>query len=57
MKPRVAVIDVGSNSIKALVAEAGNAPHTLNCLYQQTLEVRIAFQFTPLSSTCDCDLK
>ena len=42
MRPRVAVIDVGSNSIKALVAEPGGAPHTLRCLHQQTLEVRIS---------------
>jgi exopolyphosphatase/guanosine-5'-triphosphate,3'-diphosphate pyrophosphatase len=42
MKPRVAVIDVGSNSIKALVAESGAGPFDLHPLFERTLEVRIS---------------
>lgn len=42
MKPRVAVIDIGSNSIKALVAGPGSGPGTLQSLYEETLEVRIS---------------
>ncbi len=42
MKPRVAVIDAGSNSIKALVAEAEDGPHGLRAVFEKTLEVRIS---------------
>jgi len=42
MKPRVAVIDAGSNSIKALVAEPDGGPHGLREVFEETLEVRIS---------------
>jgi exopolyphosphatase/guanosine-5'-triphosphate,3'-diphosphate pyrophosphatase len=42
MKPRVAVIDVGSNSIKALVAESNGGTFGLRSVYEETLEVRIS---------------
>lgn len=42
MKPRVAVIDVGSNSIKALVAAKGPGMFGLEVLFEHTLEVRIS---------------
>jgi exopolyphosphatase/guanosine-5'-triphosphate,3'-diphosphate pyrophosphatase len=42
MRPRVAVIDVGSNSIKALVAESGPGPFDLQVRFEETLEVRIS---------------
>lgn len=42
MSARVAVIDIGSNSIKSLVAEEGPEPHTLRGLHEETLEVRIS---------------
>jgi exopolyphosphatase/guanosine-5'-triphosphate,3'-diphosphate pyrophosphatase len=42
MKPRVAVIDVGSNSIKALVAETDGQPFGLKPVYEECLEVRIS---------------
>jgi exopolyphosphatase/guanosine-5'-triphosphate,3'-diphosphate pyrophosphatase len=37
-----AVIDIGSNSIKALVAGRGPAPFTLRKIFERTLEVRIS---------------
>jgi exopolyphosphatase/guanosine-5'-triphosphate,3'-diphosphate pyrophosphatase len=37
-----AVIDIGSNSIKALVAGRGPDPFTLRKVFEQTLEVRIS---------------
>lgn len=42
MKPRVAVIDVGSNSIKALVAGAGESSFDLEVFLEATEEVRIS---------------
>ena len=42
MSPRVAVIDIGSNSIKSLVAERDSAPYGLRALHEKTLEVRIS---------------
>lgn len=42
MKKRAAVIDIGSNSIKALVVERGAGPFALEVLYEETLEVRIS---------------
>lgn len=42
MSPRVAVIDVGSNSIKALVAERAAGPFGLRPVFEKTLEVRIS---------------
>ncbi len=43
MKPRVAVIDVGSNSIKVLVAESTDNAFGLNPVFQENLEVRISY--------------
>lgn len=42
MKPRAAVIDVGSNSIKLLVAELSDDEASLTPVYQNNLEVRIS---------------
>lgn len=42
MRPRVAVIDIGSNSIKSLVAERAGGPFGLRALHEKTLEVRIS---------------
>jgi len=42
VKPRVAVIDIGSNSIKALVAESDGSRFGLIPLYEETFEVRIS---------------
>jgi exopolyphosphatase/guanosine-5'-triphosphate,3'-diphosphate pyrophosphatase len=42
MKPRVAVIDVGSNSIKVLVAESSGDSLGLHPVFQENLEVRIS---------------
>ncbi|NDV63331.1 hypothetical protein G0Q06_12770 [Puniceicoccales bacterium CK1056] len=42
MKPRVAVIDIGSNSIKSLVAERDGGTFGLRALHEKTLEVRIS---------------
>jgi len=42
LKKRVAVIDVGSNSIKALVAEAASPLPLLKVCFERTLEVRIS---------------
>lgn len=42
MSETVAVIDVGSNSIKLLVARAGDAPHSLETLFSETIETRIS---------------
>ncbi|WPJ94975.1 hypothetical protein SH580_16220 [Coraliomargarita algicola] len=42
MPDTVAVIDVGSNSIKLLVARAGIAPHSLETLFSETIETRIS---------------
>jgi len=42
MPETVAVIDVGSNSIKLLVARAGSAPKSLETLFSETIETRIS---------------
>jgi exopolyphosphatase/guanosine-5'-triphosphate,3'-diphosphate pyrophosphatase len=42
MNHSVAVIDIGSNSIKALVAEKGDGPHSIQPLMEKSLEVRIS---------------
>ncbi|MDQ8195202.1 hypothetical protein QEH59_12255 [Coraliomargarita sp. SDUM461004] len=42
MPETVAVIDVGSNSIKLLVARAGAAPQSLETLFSETIETRIS---------------
>ncbi|TVP81326.1 MAG: phosphatase [Puniceicoccaceae bacterium] len=42
MSNKVAVIDVGSNSIKLLVACAGERPGSLQALFGETLETRIS---------------
>lgn len=42
MSETVAVIDVGSNSIKLLVARAGETPHSLKTLFTETIETRIS---------------
>lgn len=42
MYKRVAIIDVGSNSIKDLVAEHSSSPAKLHVLAQRTLDVRIS---------------
>lgn len=42
MKSRVGVIDVGSNSIKALLAEEATVPAHLRVIFEKTLEVRIS---------------
>ncbi|MEX0326461.1 MAG: Ppx/GppA phosphatase family protein [Puniceicoccaceae bacterium] len=42
MNPRVAVIDVGSNSIKALVAERHEGEFGIAAVYEEALEVRIS---------------
>ena len=42
MSDTVAVIDVGSNSIKLLVARAGAKPNTLETLLNETIETRIS---------------
>ncbi len=42
MRRRVGVIDVGSNSIKALVAEEGAHRDHLTVIFEKTLEVRIS---------------
>lgn len=42
MSSRVAVIDVGSNSIKAIVAESSANCASLNPVFQENLEVRIS---------------
>jgi exopolyphosphatase/guanosine-5'-triphosphate,3'-diphosphate pyrophosphatase len=38
----VAVIDVGSNSIKLLVARSGNTPDSVETLFTETIETRIS---------------
>ncbi|MEX0323721.1 MAG: Ppx/GppA phosphatase family protein [Puniceicoccaceae bacterium] len=43
MRPRVAVIDVGSNSIKVLVAEMSTDGPFLLPVFQENLEVRISY--------------
>ena len=40
--PTVAVIDVGSNSIKLLVARAGQAPGRVETVFAETIETRIS---------------
>ena len=42
MPDTVAVIDVGSNSIKLLVARAGAQPNCLETLFDETIETRIS---------------
>ena len=42
MPDTVAVIDVGSNSIKLLVARAGTKPNSLETLCSETIETRIS---------------
>lgn len=42
MPDTVAVIDVGSNSIKLLVARVGSAPKSLETLFSETIETRIS---------------
>jgi exopolyphosphatase/guanosine-5'-triphosphate,3'-diphosphate pyrophosphatase len=42
MPDTVAVIDVGSNSIKLLVARAGATPKSLETLFSETIETRIS---------------
>jgi exopolyphosphatase/guanosine-5'-triphosphate,3'-diphosphate pyrophosphatase len=42
MPDTVAVIDVGSNSIKLLVARAGAKPNSLETLFSKTIETRIS---------------
>lgn len=42
MPETVAVIDVGSNSIKLLVARAGETPKSLETLFSETIETRIS---------------
>ncbi|MGZ0656079.1 Ppx/GppA phosphatase family protein [Coraliomargarita sp. W4R72] len=42
MPETVAVIDVGSNSIKLLVARAGTPPKSLETLFSETIETRIS---------------
>lgn len=42
MTETVAVIDVGSNSIKLLVAREGTVPGTLDPLFSETIETRIS---------------
>jgi exopolyphosphatase/guanosine-5'-triphosphate,3'-diphosphate pyrophosphatase len=42
MPDTVAVIDVGSNSIKLLVARAGTKPNSLETLFDETIETRIS---------------
>ena len=42
MPATVAVIDVGSNSIKLLVARAGTTRHSLDTLFSETIETRIS---------------
>lgn len=42
MPETVAVIDVGSNSIKLLVARAGETPNTLETVFSETIETRIS---------------
>ncbi|MBL6919622.1 MAG: phosphatase, partial [Puniceicoccaceae bacterium] len=42
MPDTVAVIDVGSNSIKLLVARAGAKPNSLETLFDETIETRIS---------------
>jgi len=42
MPDTVSVIDVGSNSIKLLVARAGGAPNSLETLFSETIETRIS---------------
>jgi exopolyphosphatase/guanosine-5'-triphosphate,3'-diphosphate pyrophosphatase len=42
VSPRVGVIDIGSNSIKALVAQADGEPTGLRAVFERTLEVRIS---------------
>lgn len=42
MPETVAVIDVGSNSIKLLIARAGAAPKRLETLFSETIETRIS---------------
>ena len=42
MNPRVAVIDVGSNSIKALVARKADGAFGIERVFEETLEVRIS---------------
>ncbi|MEX0332183.1 MAG: Ppx/GppA phosphatase family protein [Puniceicoccaceae bacterium] len=42
MSPRVAVIDVGSNSIKALVARKQDGIFGIEAIYEESLEVRIS---------------
>ena len=42
MRKTVAVVDVGSNSIKLLVARAGPTPERLEALFSETIETRIS---------------
>jgi exopolyphosphatase/guanosine-5'-triphosphate,3'-diphosphate pyrophosphatase len=42
MTPPIAVIDVGSNSIKLLVAQAGEVKGSLETLFTETIETRIS---------------
>jgi exopolyphosphatase/guanosine-5'-triphosphate,3'-diphosphate pyrophosphatase len=42
MSDTVAVIDVGSNSIKLLVAQAGNSPKSIETRFNETIETRIS---------------
>lgn len=42
MSTPVAAIDIGSNSIKVLVAAPGKSGHELNVLHEETLETRIS---------------
>jgi exopolyphosphatase/guanosine-5'-triphosphate,3'-diphosphate pyrophosphatase len=42
MPDTIAVIDVGSNSIKLLVARAGTGPKSLETLFSETIETRIS---------------
>jgi exopolyphosphatase/guanosine-5'-triphosphate,3'-diphosphate pyrophosphatase len=42
VKPRVAVIDIGSNSIKSLVAVRDVGPFGVRTVHEKTLEVRIS---------------
>jgi exopolyphosphatase/guanosine-5'-triphosphate,3'-diphosphate pyrophosphatase len=54
MPDTVAVIDVGSNSIKLLVARAGSAPGNLDTRFSETIETRISTGISrDLPSLCE----
>lgn len=42
IRPQIAVIDVGSNSIKLLIATVGTSPGRIETIFAETLETRIS---------------